>query len=290
MKKLMISGAAALLILSGCTNKEQEQMIVSLSQEKDSLMMISQEKDQSIDEFIDAFEEIEGNLVEISSRQSDIARQTEENPEMSISVKDRINQEIALIGALMHDSKEKIEELDKKLRASNSRVSKFRKMVATLNKQVAVKDSEMVVLNQQVLALNTQVEELNHTVTDLQIRDSVNTRFIENQTDEMNKAYVAVGPYRSLREKEVIEGKGGILGIGKEQKLNQHVKSDAFTQVDIRQLQSIPLESSDAKLVTVHPTGSYKLKSGSENAGELEITDPDKFWSTSKYLVVMTGK
>ncbi len=290
MKKLMIAGAAALLILSGCTNKEQEQMIVSLSQEKDSLMMMSREKDQSIDEFIDAFEEIEGNLVQISAKQTDIARQTEENPELSTSVKDRINQEIALIGALMNESKEKIAALDKKLRTSNSRISKFRKMVATLNKQVAVKDSEMVVLNQQVLALNTQVEELNHTVADLQIRDSVNTRFIEHQTDEMNKAYVAVGPYKSLKEKEVIEGKGGILGIGKEQKLNQHVKADVFTQVDIRQLQSIPLESSDAKLVTVHPTGSYKLKPGNENAGELEITDPDKFWSTSKYLVVMTGK
>jgi len=288
MKRILIALASVGILATGCTNKEQENQIISLNQQKDSLLTSSQEKDRSIDEFISEFEEIEGNLVQISAKQKEITRESIENPEFSNSIKDRINQEIALIDQLMEESKSKIASLDKKLRNSNSRISKFRKMVASLNNQVAVKDSEMVVLNNQVLALNEQVENLNLAVNDLQLKDSVNAEFIHLQTDEMNKAYIAVGPSKALREKKVIANKGGFLGLGKEQKLSENLDSESFTQIDIRNIASIPLETKEAKLVTVHPLDSYEIETDNKKSSELKITDPDKFWSTSKYLVVMT--
>ena len=38
-----------------------------------------------------------------------------------------------------------------------------------------------------------------------------------------------------------------------------------------------------AKLATNHPAGSYRL----EGADKLVITDPNAFWSLSKYLVII---
>ena len=85
MKNILIAGAAAILLVTGCTNKEQENQILSLNQERDSILTSSFEKDQSIDEFIDAFEAIEGNLTMISEKQKNITRQTEENRQRPVS-------------------------------------------------------------------------------------------------------------------------------------------------------------------------------------------------------------
>ncbi len=290
MKKILIAGAAITLLATGCTNKEQERQIAQLSQERDSILAATYEKEQSIDEFITSFQQIEENLTKVTESQQSIARQTGDGPEMNKTAQERIQEEIAFISQLMEESKTQIAALDKKLRNSNSRVSKFQKMVASLNEQIALKDAEMVALNDQLIALNGQVNDLNQTVTNLQIKDSANTEFINRQTTEMHKGFIAVGPYKSLRDKQVIQSEGGFLGLGKEEKLATNLNSEAFTQVDITQLQTIPLQAKDAKLVTVHPAGSYELESDHKTASELKITDPDKFWSTSKYLVVMTTK
>ena len=46
----------------------------------------------------------------------------------------------------------------------------------------------------------------------------------------------------------------------------------------------IPIGGTKAKLATSHPEGSYRLEDG---AAKLVITNPEKFWSISKYLVVV---
>ena len=44
--------------------------------------------------------------------------------------------------------------------------------------------------------------------------------------------------------------------------------------------------SRDAKLLTNHPAGTYNLLRDANKQYVLRITDPQRFWSTSKYLVV----
>jgi hypothetical protein len=40
-------------------------------------------------------------------------------------------------------------------------------------------------------------------------------------------------------------------------------------------------------MLTAHPAGSYSLQQDAGKQYVLRITDPQKFWSTSKYLVVL---
>ena len=49
----------------------------------------------------------------------------------------------------------------------------------------------------------------------------------------------------------------------------------------------IALNAEKAKLITTHPTGSYKIEGAEGKADKLIITDADAFWSSSKYLVVV---
>ena len=289
MKKIIIGSfiICAAALVTGCENYKDE--LAQMTVTKDSLLAVSGSKDKAIDEFITSFDEIESTLAEVTAKQHSIQQRTGNVTEMNENAKERIKNEIAAIKQLMEDSKAQSAELSRKLKNSNFKVAKFEKMVASLNDQIASKDSQLVTLNDQLLALNTQVETLNTSVAALNTKDSVNTDMIQRQTTKMNTAYIAVGNYKKLRDEQVVVSEGGFLGIGKEEKLSANLNADAFRPVDITQIQTIPItDSKEATLVTVHPANSYSIEKQNDKVSEIKITDAEKFWSTSKYLVVMT--
>jgi predicted nucleic acid-binding Zn-ribbon protein len=287
MKKILIAGfVTGAALFAGCENYKDE--LAQMTVTRDSLLAVSNSKDKAIDEFVTSFDEIETNLADVTSKQHSIQVKTGNTTEMTVETKERIKAEIEAIKQLMEDSKAQVAELSKKLKQSNFRIGKFEKMVASLNEQIALKDSQMVVLNDQLLALNTQVTNLNSEVAKLNVKDSVNNSIIQSQTTKINTAFVAMGDYKKLRDQHVVTKEGGFLGLGKAEKLSPQLNTEAFRPVDITQLTTIPVNTKDAKLVTVHPNGSYEIARQNEKVSEIKITDSEKFWSTSKYLVVMT--
>ena len=56
-----------------------------------------------------------------------------------------------------------------------------------------------------------------------------------------------------------------------------------FKRIDCSKVQDIALKQKKAKVITTHPADSYII----DKEHNLVITKPDKFWSTSKYLVVV---
>ena len=69
--------------------------------------------------------------------------------------------------------------------------------------------------------------------------------------------------------------------------LNKDFNKDYFTKIDIRIDKEIKLYSKSAQIMTSHPAGSYTLQRDANKQFVLRISDPDTFWSTSKYLVVL---
>ena len=59
-----------------------------------------------------------------------------------------------------------------------------------------------------------------------------------------------------------------------------------FTKIDIRIDKEIKLYSKSAAILTAHPASSYTLERDANKQYVLRITNPQAFWSTSKYLVV----
>jgi hypothetical protein len=51
-------------------------------------------------------------------------------------------------------------------------------------------------------------------------------------------------------------------------------------------MKELKLYSKSAELLTAHPAGSYTLVRDNNKQYILKITNPDTFWSTSKYLVI----
>src|SRR5207253_11489062 len=82
---------------------------------------------------------------------------------------------------------------------------------------------------------------------------------------------------------------GGLLGMGKTSKLSSNFDNSKFTKIDYTQTTVIAVNSDNVKIITSHPTDSYKMENDSKKKGvvrNLVITNPEKFWSASKYLVV----
>ena len=67
-KSLIVIAVLAGSIFAGCDNHKTE--ITQLNKEKDSLMSVAYTKDQTINDFLSSFSEIQGNLAEITKKRA----------------------------------------------------------------------------------------------------------------------------------------------------------------------------------------------------------------------------
>jgi len=289
MKKIAVIISACFLVF-GCTDYKSQ--VELLTKEKQNLTAEAAFKDSTIHEFVQGFNEIEANLQEIQQKQNIISRNTQ-NSELKTSRKARITESIAAINNLMDENRAKIAQLNKKLKSYRGRVAEFDKMVSNLNEQIAAKDQELAQLNEQLMAMNVKVENLNQTVGTLTAEGNEKAQVIEIQTAALHKAYYTTGTSKELVGKQVITKEGGFLGLGKSKELKEDFNSSAFTPIDITKTEKIEISAKDAELVTNHPSDSYKIERNDDkdkDVKDLLITDPEKFWSSSKYLVVVVDK
>ena len=284
MKKVIFTAAIALSLFA-CNNRQAE--VDQVNHQKDSLASIINERDSSLNDFLTSFNEIENNLDSIARKQSAISVNVDKQGELKSTAKERINDNIAAINEMMNQNRAQIAELNKKLKNSNNKSAHFEKMIQTLNEQIAQKDRELADLNEKLVSLNSQVAKLQTSVDTLTQFTATQTRTIQDQTTSLHTAYYVVGKSKDLQTMKVIDKTGGLLGIGKTSKLSANIDNNKFTRIDYAQINTIPVDSKTAKFITSHPTDSYKLNKDKDKVVSIQITNADKFWSASKYLVVV---
>ncbi|HLN54030.1 MAG TPA: hypothetical protein VK212_10010 [Lentimicrobium sp.] len=287
MKKLLVI-AIIPFMFAACENKEQTARINQLQEEQSMLVNESKTKDSLINDFMQTLNEIESNLAEIRSREKLISKETGSGTELSRSSRERVNEDIRLINELMAENKEKISSLNSKLKKSNLRIAEFERMVEATNQQLALRDHEIDSLKTELSNLNFTIAVLNDTISHISERNLALNGQVTDRTNELNTAYYVVGEKKELIEQKILSKQGGVLGIGRTQKVAGDVNLDEFTKVDIRNLKSIPLDAKKATIMSVHPAGSYELVGNDKRVNELVIKDPELFWQKSRMLVIST--
>lgn len=286
MKNYLLIAAMGLLILQSCNNHKAE--LERSNRERDSLMAVLNDRDSSINDFLESFNEIQMNLDSVTTRGNVISQNMQNQNELKASAKERINENISAINQLMKANREKIAELDRKLKNAGGKNRKLQKMVESLNEQMAQKDMELNSLNEQLASLNANVAQLQTYVDTLTALNTSQSQTISDQTAAMHTAYYVIGKAKELEKEGVIDKKGGLLGMGKTATMTEKFDNSKFTRIDYTQVSSLPINSK-AKVVSAHPSDSYSLdKDAKGKATNLRITVPDKFWGASKYLVVVT--
>ncbi|MEJ5302873.1 MAG: lipoprotein [Bacteroidales bacterium] len=288
MKRILLF-ATMIVVLAACNSHKKE--LEKLQAKNDSLMQLTQMKDQSLYEFITTYNSIQRNLDSIKALENIININTS-GGEVQNSAKDQINSDIKTIYELLVKNKNMVASLQSKLKKSNTRVAELEKMVAFLSAQVEEKNAEIENLRAELEKMNVKVEKLNIKVEELESTTASQAAEIqkqkeelENKTTTLNTAWYAVGTKKELLKNNVINKEGGFLGIGSNKTLKEDFNKDYFTRVDIRKFEFVPLMAKKAHLITKHPTSSYYI-SGQKRADTLFIKNPNEFWSASKYLVI----
>lgn len=282
MKKHLILLPLILLLFSCGRNEEKQTNPV-----EDSLNMVNNdlqgqviEKDSAIASFLSSFNEIQENLDQIKEKEKIISVKTKD-AELQKSEKEKIVEGIQEIYDLMTKNKKALASMSKKLKSANVKIAELEKTIERLTAQLTEKDTE-------ITALKDKLEKLNVELTALTANYQESVKESEGKTDQLNTAFYVFGTSKELITQGVLTKEGGFVGIGKIAKLKADFNKDYFTKIDITQTTSITLGSKKAKLITSHPSGSYKFE-GEEGkkVEKLNITNPQEFWGTSKYLVIV---
>lgn len=277
---------ALLLIVTAlffsCTG-ELEDKITELEEVNAEANTKLDSKEELIVDFINSMNEIEANLIEIKNKENIVTTQFNKgNVEMNDNMKDQIVSDINLINQLLQDNKNKMVSLNKKLKKSNIKISELETMILAMTKRIDEKDAEIGALQTQLAAANEQLkvlfEEYNNRVEEL-----------GDKEDKLNTAFYCYGSSKELIENGILTKQGGFIGIGKTERLSADFNKEYFTKVNISTLTEIPLMNEKVKIVTNHPTTSYKIEGGEKEAKKIVILKAEEFWGASKYLVVVVG-
>jgi chromosome segregation ATPase len=260
--------------------------------ERDYYAMVS-EKNSAENNLYQTMNEIDNDLRVIRVSQGLLANTHSGSGIETFSKKEEILRTINDINSLLIQNQHKIEKLNNQLAALRSQKMRWKKESAEVAKFIGDKTAEMGELQEQLNDQRNTISALNQRVIDLQeVNETANENAerlgaqIQNMNAELHKAYYALGSYKELKQHHVIEKKGGVLGLGSTEELKPDFEKTYFTEIDTRQITSIPVASRNPKLVTYHPAGSYGWQKTDGNMEYLTIKDPDKFWAASKYLVV----
>lgn len=282
---LMITAVLCSLVIYSCKDYKPE--VDRLNHERDSLLRAGGLKDSTLDVFLGDFNSIDASLDSINQLHQAIMMDQKSNPETDANVKDRIRMNIESINRLLNENAEKITSLNKKLKGSNVKLKQLEKMIAELNVKIAEKDSMIVTLNTQVSEANVAISGLKSSIDTLNTVVTDRNNVIAEKINTINTAYYTMGTYKELRDKKVLNKQGGFLGLGKNQTLISDFDTTQFTKVDITSTSTIAIDKKDAKIITNHPTTAFRLDQTKEKVNSINISDPNRFWSSSKYLVIV---
>jgi hypothetical protein len=284
MKKYILF--TLIILLTACGQRKEA---VNYQGRIDSLVTVINQRDTFINDFMVVNSDIEKSLDSIVIREGAISMAMQKDPEFRPSSRDRINADIVAINNLMKENREKINDLSRKLKDSNMKEAEFDKMIQHLHERLSDKDRELMTLNDELATTHAQLKLLETSVNMLAVQNAKQAVTIEQQAEALHTAYYIVGKSGELRDKKIINKTGGLLGLGKTEQLDPNRDKSQFIQIDITKVNEIEINSDYAKIITSHPGGSYAYVFNKEHkkVAKIRITNPEKFWSTSKYLVVI---
>ena len=282
MKNYILIASASLVMMVSCKNPLTDEKVIA---QRDSLMSVIDERENSVNDFINSFNEVEQNLDLVSSKQNIIVNNSFRD-DIKATQKDRINKEIKAINELMERNTQKIKDLSGKLNRTDKKNHQLIKTIDFLNDQLTQKYNELAELNTHLNELNTEVSMLKTYVDTLSTVNMAQMQTINSKTKELHTSYYIVGTSKELEKAHLIDKEGGLLGMGKTSKLSENLDRNMFVQIDYTETTNIPVNSKHMKIVTTHPSDSYTLDKTDKLVNSITITNPEKFWSASKYLVV----
>lgn len=280
MKKVLtiVSVALVALILSSCV--ENSKKYQALLAEKQAIEVQKADIENQYNAAIGIINDVENNLQAIRDQEGLLLVQQEGSTQ-----RDQIVSELLQLKEAMAADNARLDSLTNVIEKSGRNAANLRKQIKNLQAQIAEKDqmiadlqNTIVVKEKEIANLNTQVEGLNKDLNTANETIVTVTNEKIQVINEMNEVYYINATKKELKEM-------GILT--KKFILRNTVPTEMFTKADKRELNEITYTTKKAVILSNHPAASYTLVKG-DGTYTLQITDPEAFWSVTRYLVVFT--
>lgn len=280
MKKLLMMACLAALVLTGCKDGKTTAGIGAA--QNDSLNSIIAQKDSELNDLMGTINEIEDGLNQINEAENRVTLL--KNGE-GASKKQKLTEDVQFIATRMKQNKELIAKLQKQMANSSIKSEQLQKTIANLTKQLEEKEKQLQALREELDSKDIHIAALDETINNLNTKSNrlasesnKKSEVINAQDKQINTAWYVFGTKKELKNQHILEGNKVMTG---------NFNKNYFTKIDIRDLSEIKLYSKNVKVLTTHPSSTYTLVRDANKQYTLRITNPQIFWSTSKYLVVL---
>ena len=251
----------------------------SKDKELNSLEFDKLNNDSIVNQYALYIQRIKNNINEINNQES-IINNAKSKEEFYKADTTNIINAIKIMSEKLIENESMISELNNAVKLEKNKNSQFATRVTELSTEVAKSNREIYFLKEELYSLNSSFEAIFNKYNEQNKKIS----FLNNKLNEI--AYV-IGTKSELLDNGVLSKSGGLIGLGKSRKLNSDFNTNYFTFSTKQDLKSIVLGYKSVKLMTPHPSESYKIsKNTNELIDSLLIFNVENFWKNSKFLVL----
>ena len=279
----------SLITISCVSNSET---VSEESRRIDSLQSVLSSKDQAIsslefqklndDSIVNLYalyiQKIKDNINEIN-KQELIINNKKNNLDFIEKDTTDIIKSIKILSKKLQENESMILALNNAVKLEKDKNSQFVSKVTDLREEIAQSNREVYYLKEELNSMNASFEAIFK-------KYNLQNKKISDLNQRLNEVAYVIGSKSELLDNGVLTKSGGLIGIGKTRKLNSDLNTDYFTYVSKYKFQNIPLGYKTVRLMTAHPTSSYRLSTSNEIIDSLIIINQDDFWRNSKFLVV----
>jgi regulator of replication initiation timing len=296
MRNRLLVSSLALLSSVACTNTQERQRADSslalVTQQRALLGKLSAERDSVSQTLADANLFI-GRIDSSISRVKGLGPSSRKKASES-GIEDQLR--------ARKDMLRRVDALVERARSTARQVTDLKKqheqLLATNGKLTdenrALKDSIAADVR-HIAELMTSVDQQAQTIVLLQGRIDELGKELETVRSESAKAYYVVGTEDELLQKGVITREGGtnllVHRFGRTLVPARDLTPAEFTAIDTRAVHTIALPDStrEYQIVSRQSLDDAKVttRDGAKFHGPLQIAEADKFWATSKYLIIV---
>ena len=279
MLRKFLSILAVVMLLASCQEKGNAPVVDKDNSVRDSLQQVIDFKDREINDILGTMNEIQEGfrLINAAEGRMSVIKSGE-----ATNKTEMIRENIRSISEMMEHNRELIAKLRQQVRESSV---EFKTVIDNLVQQLEDNDAQLQKLQAElqekdihIAELDQTVANLNTSITSLKEETANKAATIVAQDKQINTAWYVFGTKKELQSQNIYE-KGRVL--------QSNFNKNYFTKIDIRIVKEIKLYSKSVKIMTAHPANSYQLIQDANKQYVLRINNPQNFWSTSKYLVVL---
>jgi len=286
MKPGIFIFAVFLLLFTSCGKQSSDYR--TLKAQNDSLVNVKLKLQEEVDGYFSAMNQIEQNIEKIKNTENTISMRPV-GKELSEDLRTKINDDMIYLNDMLLANKAELSRLKSKIRKSAFRSSQLEHTILHLTKSLEEETGKVALLQEElakkdsiIIKLDTKVDEMGKNNDVLATENKTKDTKIKDQDETIHTAWYVFGTLSELKQQRIVTSDG----LFSSQRVLQHdFNKNYFVRIDARNTKSIPLYSSHAKILTIHPKSSYTLEKENGNF-VLLILDTDEFWNISKYLVI----